>query len=266
MSNNSNYTLIKTLFAGLSSRLFVAYTSLENLKTSESLSPAGMLQVKTISLCHRHMNHICRLVDYLTTPSSDSIKKNYYDSEELLSGITEAFSKTVSDYLPVSANFSSKLKSPHLVNINKNKFETVFLNILYSCLKAADLSGNRRTKLALSISETKTNITFRIRSNSNSPAPEIIEMILSDSYVDATDLLSQDAILALSLKIASLYVEEFNGSLTYTTTKNGSTYNLSIPKAPAEASSKLHSALTYVPTYKHFDETFAEFILESILD
>jgi len=267
MKKEQYLALIRTLFAGLSNRLFLSHTALEQLRTNENLTPAGLLNLKTIGLCHRHMNHLCNLIDYLTSDekSDPSDVPEYFDSEDLLSGITKTFSDTITGYFPITASFIPKLKSPQTIRISKTRFETVFLNILYSCLKTTDFSQNQRTKLTLSVSETKQYVTFHIRTNHSSSASEMIDKVFSDTTGYTSDLYSHDAVLALSLKIASAFVDEAHGNLSYKALKCGSRYDISLPKPEVSSDYMLHSPNTYVPSYDLFEETFAELKLISLL-
>lgn len=267
MNNAADWSLIKTLFAGFPSRLFLAHTALEHIKLTESLSPSGLVDLQTIDLCHLHMNRLYKFIDYLTDGKdhSCSYETNSFDAEDLISGITSAFIKTISSYSSISTTFTSNLKSPHPVLVNQSKFETVILNILYSCLNENDFSKNAKTKLTLSLNETKNNIIFRIQTNSTNPDSELIHKTFSSGNFRNETLYTQNTVLALSLEIASKYVKEASGKLSFKALKSGNRYDISIPKFPKCTSNTMASSQIYIPTFERFEETFAEFMLLSTL-
>ena len=263
MNKDTDLSAIRTLCASFSGRLLLAHTTLEQVRLNENLSPAGLLNVKTLDLCHHHMNHICQFIEHIAEGNEpdtpyDTIS---YDSEQLLSGITEAFTKTISGYSSVTPIFASKLKTPCPVLVNKTNFETIILNLLYSCLKINDLSDNRKNQITLSVSDTKKNIIFHIRTNSTITSSELLEDIVLFYNDDEEELFSRDASLALALEIADKFISEANGTLSFKPLKSGTRYDISLPKLPDIDQSVMCSSGHYTPSYKLFEETFAEFKL-----
>ena len=255
-------TLIKTLFESFPGSIFMAHTALTQLRSNEYLSPAGLLNTKTILFCHRHLNHLYQLIEYLASEPElpGTFKTSSFDSENLLTEITSEFTKTISGYSLATVSCCSKLKKPHPVQINKSKFETVILNLLYCCLKTTDLSDADKPKLNLSVGETAKNIVFHIRSNSLGDNSEFITRFLSEPDFCKTDIYSQDAVLAASLEIASRFVRESEGRLTYKVLKSGCRFDLTLPKFPRTPSKSLNDVRIFIPKTKIYEETFAELI------
>ncbi len=267
MNNKTDIQLIRTLFSSFPNELFLCHTALEHLRTDENLSPAGLLRIKTIEQCHRHMHHLCHMIDFITSDRSisDPFTPDHYDSGALLSGITDTFLKTVAGYIPVSATHCSKPKMPLPVYVNKTMFETVFLNLLYCCIKSAEEEGSKQLKLALSVSETKKNIVFHIRTNTVVRDFEFLEQLFSDNPDYTSDIYNRDAVLALSVEIATAFVKKSGGRISYTPLKSGYRYDICLPKISATSAKALRAPKIYIPSVEQFNETFAEFILASLM-
>lgn len=263
MNKDTDNSLIRALVAGLPDRLFLSHAAIEQLRRNENLSPAGLLNINTIMLCHQHMHHICHFIEYLTSGHNtpEIYGADSFDSEEIISGIAKTFTGTISGYASVTATYCSKLKTSYPVHVNKTRFETVFLNILYSCLKSDDILNNKKTKITLSVHETKKNIIFHIQTNCTLSNPEILQHFHIIPPNENTEMYSRDVTLALSLEIADRFIREENGSLTYKQTKSGSRFDITLPKLMDLAPSKLSSPRKYIPSYTLFEETFADFAL-----
>ncbi len=268
MNNKSDIRLIRTLFSRFPNELFLCHRVINHLRTNENLSASGLLCLKTLEQCHHHMKHLCGLIDFATDGRkvSETFSPESYDSEQLISEITETFLNTVAGYLPVKATHCSKLSAPFPVYVNKNLFESIFLNLLYCCVKTIDAHNTKELKLTLSVKDTKQNICFHIHSGSAGRDPKLLAKLFSDDITETAFTEDVDEILVLSAKIAKHFVHQSNGKLTYTPLKNGCRYNISLPKAPKSATNRLCAPKTYIPSKKQFEETFAEFILASLLE
>jgi len=260
MQDDTTLSLINTLFSAISGKLFTAHAALDQLRYCENLSPAGFLSVKTINLCHMYMNRICQLTDYLTNKDSlpELLSTNSFDSEQLMAEITSVFSTTISGFSSVTASFCSKLDRPFPIQINKTKFETVMLNLLYCFMKTDFPSEDKKTKINLSVSETKKNIVFHIRTNSIVENTSKLEQLLTTPRTLLPDSHSEDTVLALSLEVASKFVKESKGKLSYKTLKNSCRFDIALPKFPSVSESSLRAPQRYFPNLKNFNETFAE--------
>lgn len=266
MSKKSEFSLISTINANISSNLFVAYTSLEHLRLNENLSPSGLLSVRTIELCHKRMNLMSKLLDFVATKDNipASMNTDCFDCTQLFSAVKDAFRQTVSEYSTLSTDFCSKLEHSYSVQVNKMAFETIVLSLLYCCVKSFEDTGTNKGKIIFSISETKDSIVFHIRTNIISPDSELIEQLLTSDKHHETDIYSPEAVLALTLEVASEFMRRAKGKLSFTTLKSGNRYDIYLPKITSAPKNVLLSPTHYFPTMENYEGFFAEFKLAHI--
>lgn len=248
-----------TMIATFKNLVSVSHQALEDIKNHFDMPPAIFRKLHAADICNFQINKICNLLEYIFK-SRDSINPvEDFDPFDLLSEITNTFAQTVAGYVDISTDCYSKLLRPVPMQIDKTKFEFMFLNLLYICLRSAESYNFRGAKFTLYITETQNSLIFHLRDNCRNINSKIIQAALFDEddyvmpFADPVD-----SIIALSLKAALYSAQELNGTLSYKALKSGNRYDISLPKSVQEHSRKAKSLARYIPTYSLYEEIFAD--------
>ncbi len=262
MTQNNTYFDL-TMIATFKNLISVSHQSLEDIKNSFNMPPAVFRKLHAADICNFQMNKICNLLEYIFKSQGVLNAVEDFDPFDLLSELTHTFTKTVAGYIDISADCYSKLSRPVPMQIDKTKFEFMFLNLLYICLRSAENHNFRGAKFTLYITETQNSIVFHLRDNNHNINSQIVQTALlgEDEHINPFDD-PVDSIMALSLKAALYSARELNGTLTYKALKSGNRYDISLPKSTQEHSRKAKSLARYIPTYSLYEEIFADLICE----
>ncbi len=258
--NNTFFDL--TAIATFKNLVSVSHQSLDDIKTHFDVSPAIFRKLQAADICNFQMNKICNLLEYLLKSQDTHNPVEDFDPFYLLSELIRTFTKTVSGYIEISADCHSKLVRPVPMQIDKNKFEFMFLNLLYICLRSADNCNFRGVKFTLYITETKDSLVFHLRDNCRNINPRIVQAALQGDDLVIPFESTVDSIMALSLKASCYSARELNGVLTYKALKSGNRYDISLPKSIATHKRVAKSPTHYIPTYSLYEDTFADLICE----
>lgn len=259
--NNTHFDL--TMIATFKNLVSVSHRSLEDIKNGFSMPPAIFRKLHAADICNFQMNKMCNLLEYIFKSQDNLNPVEDFDPFDLLSELTNAFTKMVAGYAEISADCYSKLLRPVPVQIDKTKFEFMFLNLLYICLRSAESQNFRGAKFTLYITETENSLVFHLRDNCHNINTKIVQSALFDE----DDLIQPfddpvDSIMALSLKAALYSAQELDGTLKYKALKSGNRYDISLPKPALEHCRKAKSPVHYIPTYSLYSDIFSDLFME----
>ena len=274
MNLNFDETLAASVFSSFKNMSRLSYNSVCSLEANESLSVSGQSHLNALKFCALQTNRLCNVANFLMQPdnSDDEQRLETFEIENLLQEITNRFCSTVSAYSPVVATCHVNLKNTISIIVNKSRFELVFLNLLYCCLKKRPGSKASPLKLSIYVTENAESVIFHIRDNSPNLSPEIISNAFSEGNLPLNDFSDQSftTLVSLSLRVAQKAAKQLNAHINYTPLKTGNRFDLSLPKFVPAAKNKFYSLVPYIPTYRYYDETFAdiqlEFYLQKIID
>ena len=260
-SDNTHFDL--AMIATFKNLVSISHQSLEDIKKSFDMPPAIFRKVHAADICNFQMNKMCNLLEYIFKSRGVFGTVEDFDSFDLLSGLTDAFIKTVSGYVEISAVCYSKLLRPVPMRIDKTKFEFTFLNLLYICLRSAENHNYKGAKLTLYLTETKDSLVFHLRDNCHNINPQIVQSTLfgDDSFIPTFDD-PVESIMALSLKAALYSVRELDGTLAYKALKSGNRYDITLPKFSWSSTHIARSPARYLYTPSLYEEIFADFFSE----
>ena len=264
MTSNKDYTFYIAFLASMRTYLSISNESLDDIMIKYSLPTEVMHKLRSSVLCHFQLNRMCNLLEYIISPQRLESVQDFesFDPLNILTEMSTTFSKTVSGYIPLTTNCYSKLRRPVPIQVNKAKFELVFLNLLYCSLRSADNSRSKDTKLTFYITENKDSFVFHLRDNCRTINSQIVERVFSDSPVSTTLDNTIDSVIALSLEAALKAACELEGSIAYKPLKSGNRYDISLPKSASGKPSLAKSISLYTPTYSYYDQIFADILLE----
>ncbi len=260
-SNNTNFDL--TMIATFKNLVSVSHQSLEDIKSSFSMPPAVFRKLHAADICNFQINKICNLLEYIFKSKDALSTIEDFDPFDLLSELTKTFAGTFAGYVDISTDCYSKLLRPVPMKIDKTKFEFLFLNLLYICLRSAENHNFRGAKFTLYITETQSSVVFHLRDNCQCINSQIVQTALFDE--DAIVYPFDDpveSIMALSLKAALYSVKELNGTLSYKALKSGNRYDISLPKPAPERTRRAKSPARYMPNYSLYEVIFADLLCE----
>lgn len=260
-SNNTNFDL--TMIATFKNLVSLSHQSLEDIKSSFSMPPAIFRKLHTADICNFQMNKMCNLLEYVFNSKDTISTVEDFDPFDLLSGLTKTFAATFAGYVDISTDCYSKLLRPIPMQIDKMKFEFLFLNLLYICLRSAENQNFRGTKFTLYITETQNSVVFHLRDNCQNINSRIVQTALfgDDELVPFFDN-PVESIMALSLKAALYSVQDLKGTLSYKALKSGNRYDIYLPKPSSEHNRWIKAPVRYIPTHSSFDSMFADIIYE----
>ncbi len=262
MAQNNTYFDL-TMIATFKNLVSVSHQALEDIKSYFDMPPAIFRKLHAADICNFQINKICNLLEYIFK-SQDALRPiEDFDPFDLLSELTSTFAKTVAGYIEISTDCYSKLLRPVPMQIDKTKFEFMFLNLLYICLRSAENHNFKGAKFTLYITETQNSLIFHLRDNCHNINSKIVQTALldqDDQLIPFDDPI--DSIMALSLKAALYSAQELKGTLTYKALKSGNRYDISLPKTAPEHRRKVKSLSHYIPTYSLFEDIFADLICE----
>ena len=264
MTNNKDYSFYIAFLASMRTYLSISNELLDDIMIKYSLPTEVMHKLRSSVLCHFQLNRMCNLLEYIISPQRPESVQSFesFDPLNILTEMSTAFSNTVSGYIPLTTNCYSKLRRPVPIQVNKAKFELVFLNVFYCSLVSADNSRSKDTKLTFYITENKDSFVFHLRDNCRTINSQIIERVFSDLPVSTALDNTIDSVIALSLEAALKAACELEGSIAYKPLKSGNRYDISLPKSVSGKPSLAKSISLYTPTYSYYDQIFADILLE----
>lgn len=271
MSFKFEESLASSMLSSFKQMACLSYNSIGALELNESLSVFGQNHLNTLKFCTLQINRLCNTLSFLMDTDTHAEKQlvETFEIENLIHVITDNFSQTVSSYSPVSAEYRLNLKKTLSIVLNKTKFELIFLNLLYCCLKKRPGSKPVPLKLWIYVTENKDNIVFHIRDNNDCKLnPEIVHGAFSElsSIPNGIDDTSFDTLISLSLHVVQKSAKQINASISYVPLKSGNRFDISLPKAKSSTTNYLmRSPVPYIPTYRFYNETFADIRLEAVL-
>ncbi len=248
----------------------LGYNSIGALETNENLSVVGQNHLNALKFCTLQTNRLCNVMSFLmsSTPDDDGQILENFEIENLINEIINRFSKSVSAYSPVSAETHINLKDTVSIILNKAKFELIFLNILYCCIKKTPGSKTVPLKLSIHVTENKNNIVFHIHSSSTCLTNEFVGNILFGSGSLPGDISDNSfkALISMSLNVAQKAAKQIGGSVSHTSLKRGNRFDISLPKFQHDLPGySACSTVPYIPTYSYYNEIFADIRLEALL-
>ncbi len=268
MRSNQDHTLALAVLAIFKQLILVSYNATDRvLNFEQSLSVENMQRLQTSQVCKLHMNRICNIFQYLYENKKDSSaisKKQTFEPDRLVTGITENFADTVSGYAEVQVSFTPKSQTTPIL-IEKTKFELAIFNLLYCSLHNIKNKG-ASLKLNLYITENKEQTIFHIRDNSKIIDSEIINHVFLGKDISFKPDSLFDSVVTLSLNAAVKATKDMGGNLTYSALKSGNRYNIILPKVQETA--KVYTAQsisTYTPNFAYLREILASIQVEDLL-
>jgi hypothetical protein len=260
-ANNTNFDL--TMIATFKNLVSVSHRSLEDIKSSFSMPPAIFRKLYAADICNFQINKICNLLEYIFKSKDTQGTIEDFDPFDLLSDLTKTFAGTFAGYVDISTDCYSKLLRPVPMKIDKTKFEFLFLNLLYICLRSAENHNFRGAKFTLYITETQSSVVFHLRDNCQSINAQIIQTALigDDEPISPFDD-PVESIMALSFKAALYSAKELNGTLSYKALKSGNRYDISLPKPTYERTRWAKSPARYIPNYSLYEIIFSDLLCE----
>lgn len=245
------------------------YNAIEAIEMDEALSVTSIHHLHAAKFCTQQMNRMCNIIECLISSDSDITEHRLENFEiaNLLKEINDKFRSSLSGYISVNTELSIKLKDCTSILIDKSRFEIMFLNLLYCCLKKRPVGKPVQLKISLSVTENKDFFVFHIRDNSQTLSPDIISGLQSTpspSFENINDW-SSATLISLSLRVAHKTVHRMGGSIVYTPLKSGNRFDISLPKFVEAKTYSLCAPVPYIPTHSYFNETFADIKLEYVL-
>lgn len=260
----------ENLFSAMSSSfrhmLCLAYQSLIAIETNESLSVSGQKNLNSLRFCLFQSSRLFNMADYLMDTDTNSLQKRTetFEIEDILTGIVDAFCQTISAYTPVTSKCSTNLGESACVLLDKSKFELVFLNLLYCCVKKRPNHGKSNLRLFVSVTENKENVVFHIRDNNTNLNQKVVDAAFSPSLpkFKSKNTDSFDYLVEFSLKVAYKCARQMGAKISYTPLKSGNRFDLSIPKAPICQDIRVCSPRAYITDGQLCRQILASLITE----
>ena len=159
--------------------------------------------------------------------------------------------------------FSIKTDTGHML-LDKSKFELVFLNLLYCCVKKRPNHGKSNLRLFVSVTENKENVVFHIRDNNTNLNQKVVDAAFSPSLpkFKSKNTDSFDYLVEFSLKVAYKCARHMGAKISYTPLKSSNRFDLSIPKAPICQDIRVCSPRAYITDGQLCRQILASLITE----
>lgn len=259
-------TLFASVVSSLKNMSFLSAQSLIEIETNESLSVSGQKHLNSIRLCNFQANRICNMMDFLMDSDTDDAENRIenFEIEDILANLLDTFCRTISAYTPVTSKYTINLRNNTSILLDKSRFELIFLNLLYCCIKKRNSRKTSGLSLSVSVTENKDDVIFHIRDNGNNLNPKVIDDVFSMTRSKSKALMnaSSDSLILMSLKVAYKSAFEMGAKLSYTPLKSGNRFDISIPKAPVRANIRVCSPKVYRHDGQLCREILASIILE----
>ncbi len=268
MSFKFDENLIASIISSFKHMSYLSHQSVIAIETNESLSVSGQKHLNSLRFCALQASRLCNMMNYLMDPDTRETEKRTenFEIEDILNGIVSTFCQTLSAYMPITSKCTINLNSSTSILLDKSRFELIFLNLLYCCVKKRTNRKTPNLRLLVSVTENKENVVFHIRDNSSNLNHQIIDAVFSPSpsklKISATG--SFDSLILLSLKVAYKSALQMGAGLSYAPLKSGNRFDICVPKAPAHADTRACSPKVYSPDDRRYHEILASFILEDI--
>ena len=248
----------------------LSYNSIGALEMNENLSVVGQNHLNALKFCTLQTNRLCNVLNFLmnSNPDDDEQILENFEVENLINEIINRFTQSVSAYSPVSAEAHINLKDTISIILNKAKFELIFLNILYCCIKKTPGSKTVPLKLSIYVTENKDNIVFHIHSIGTSLTNEFVDNVLFGPGPLPGDISDNSfaTLISISLNVAQKAAKQIGGRVSHTALKRGNRFDIYLPKFQNKLSGySVYSTVPYIPTYRYYNEIFADIRLEALL-
>ncbi len=238
------------------------------LEESSRLAITERKSVHAIKFAAMHMRRLYNTITYLMNPNSNinPQKVESYDINSMIKEIVSQFERMTSTCVPLSINYTSRLKGTSIITLSKIHFEFIMLNLLYSCIKATPGTQPGSVKITVSVSETNDHIVFHIYDSNKHFKPDEFDKLLSDeSLFENTKDDSTSNFIALAVRVAQKSASDMKGKLTVSALKGSTRYDIYLPKHADVPMYKMCSPTRYIPTYEYYNEILADIKLEHIL-
>ncbi len=249
-----------SMISNLKHMVRLNYTAIEAVEFREPLSAVSAQQLQLAKFCDLQLNRMCNIIEYLMEkhPADKKAIQSFY-IKDIIEGITEQFYLAISRCKDVNIEIDIRTNEKADIMIDKSKFELVFLNILYCCIKDREEDKNRKTKIIVTVSESKGRVLFRIRDNKLPLRLGDKEDVFAmpEMTGDASRDLSAEALIYFSLHVADKAASEMEGTLRHTPLKSGNRFDINLPKEH-KGVYRANSTAEYLPTYSYYNEFVAD--------
>ena len=246
----------------------LVYNILKYMELDKNLSNAMRDCIHTCEQCCLNIIRTCNSYKNLLTSENSLPMTNpvNFDVCDLVHGLLDAFSDTLSSYCETDLKFYPKLRPYTSIRIDQKLFEITVLNILYCFVKYRVPGSSGPLKLTVYVTERREDITIHIRGGysdkSKNQAPEIKSEL--SSVLSRFLCFDDEEFIDLSLELAKQAVTFAQGSLECKKLKASTRYDITFPKFTG-STSYLGSTRSYKPSKEMFTETYSEFNLETDL-
>jgi hypothetical protein len=262
----ANNALTQAIISSFKNLVCLGYDAIDAIDIEESLSVSGRKRLNSLRSCALQMNRICNIVDFLITPDDEcdyTFCKNY-DPKDLLEETIRSFESVVWGCLDIKTELKIDLPNCLPLILDQTRFEFMFLNILYCCIKQPSQCGAHPIKIIVSATETKDKIIIRIRDNNSNNISKIINSIggSADFTLFNINDRSFETLVSLSIRTAYKAAEQLEGRVSYTSLKSGNRFEITLPKYPTYAGNLLYSLTPYHPDINVYNQIFADILFE----
>ncbi len=247
----------------------VIYNILKYAELNQNLSGKMRDYIHTCQQCCLSIIRICNSYKVLLatkkeTPVTSPVNFNVC---ELVQGILDAFSETLSAYRDTDIRFQSKINPYTSICIDQKLFEITFLNILYLFVRNCTPGSSTPLKLTVYVNETRENITLHIRSRKpvKKPSRTTKHKARLNSVMNSLLRFDEEEFSELSLDLARWAATSAHGTLEWETLKDSIRYDITLPKFTGNANI-LGSTVPYRKSAELYLETFSEFNLIAKLE
>ena len=247
----------------------LVYNILIRAELREDLSGAMRDYIHTCQQCCLNIIRTCNSYKTLLTANEKvpSVKPVNFDVCNLVQGLLDAFSETLSAYCDTDIKFYSKLRPYTSIRIDQKLFEITVLNILYCFVKYRAPGTTEPLKLTVYVTETYDDITLHIRGRNAVAKDSETSKLKSELNSILSDFLcfNEEEFIKLSIDLAKWAVSSAQGSMEWEDLKTTTRYDITFPKFTGSATT-MGSTRTYRPSKEMFTETCSEFNLEAMLE
>jgi len=267
LKENILSSLERTFVASISQLAFCCHDAIEEVQNTENLPLLCYENLASANLCTIHIHRICNIFEHLLHQDESTtfaLKLHTFDPEEVLSELSKSLTDTLSGYIPIKIDLCSKLGRAFPLTVNQAKFEFAFLNILYCCVRSANYSRKRTTKITLSVKELKDSLVFYIKDNGKAVSPYIVDNFLAGNLPISDSINPYDSLISFSFDVAAKIINDMDGAFSYKALKSGNRYGITLPKFPQIPANIINSPASYIPTRLYFDQIFKDIQEEAI--
>lgn len=247
----------------------VIYNILKRAELTQNLSGEMRDHLHTCQQCCLSIIRICNSYKVLITAKNQTPVTSpvNFNVCELVQGLLDAFSETLSTYCDIDIRFQPKINPYTSICIDQKLFEITVLNILYLFVRNRVPGSSAPLKLTVYVNETRDDITLHIRSRKpdKKPTRTTKHKAQLNSVMNSLLRFDEEGFTELSLDLAKWAATSAHGRLEWETLKDSIRYDITLPKFSGNTNI-LGATIPYRKSDELYLETFSEFNLVSELE